>query len=62
MKKLRIIGLDGVVICEILVNVFGKDFNFKANLPLLLPVIEVSLTELTEEETDAVGNALVGIE
>ena len=51
MKKLRITGVDGVIIGEYLVNVDGDSFNLDLTIPLFLPVVNVSLLEVGKKET-----------
>ena len=49
MKKLKIIGLNGVILSEALVNLKGDDFCQTFAYPTLCPIISISLEEIKKK-------------
>jgi len=52
MKRLEIFGPNGLRIVSTLVDVEGENYAEKFRIPLVVPVIGFSLTELSKEENE----------
>jgi hypothetical protein len=53
MKKLRIVGMNGVILLEIWVNLKGDDFVYSFTNPVVHPIQAISISgEVTENVGD----------
>ena len=63
MKRLKVVGYDGLVVSDSLLNIQGEDFSLRFPLPIFLPILGISLTEIEDKEKKELKKigAIVGI-
>ena len=61
MKRLSVVGMNGVKLAECLVDMVGENYQVNFQLPIFLPIVNISITELPDEDTKKIKALIEGL-